>query len=49
MLNQGDEDYDKSRRMSLTQAYRQPVSNSNVQRRIPMNNGNHSGYKVSLY
>lgn len=43
-----DDDYDKNRRMSLTQAYRrntdirQPVGN----RRIGINNGNHPQYKV---
>ena len=45
-----EDDYDKSRRMSLTQAYRrnsdqrQPISNIN--RRLPINNGNHPNYKV---
>lgn len=43
-----DDEYDKNRRMSLTQAYRrnndvrQPIGN----RRIGMNNGNHPVYKV---
>lgn len=43
-----DEDYDKNRRVSLTQAYRrpndarQPIGN----RRIGINNGNHPNYKV---
>ena len=45
-----DDDYEKTRRTSLTQAYRrtgdmrQPMANAN--RRMPMNNGNHSMYKV---
>jgi hypothetical protein len=43
-----DDDYDKTRRISLTQAYRrndnvrQPIGN----RRIGINNGNHPVYKV---
>lgn len=49
-----DDDYDKTRQMSLTQAYRR---NNNVrpsfsamggQRRIAINNGNHPIYKVSI-
>ncbi|CAM4922052.1 unnamed protein product [Rotaria socialis] len=46
-----DEEYDKNRRMSLTQAYRrnndvrQPIGN----RRIGMNNGNHPVYKDDDY
>jgi hypothetical protein len=46
-----DDDYDKSRRMSLTQAYRrtndvrQPIGN----RRIGINNGNHPIYKDDNY
>jgi hypothetical protein len=50
----GDEgdDYDKTRRISLTQAYRRnnnvrpPLSNMSGQRRIAINNGNHPIYKV---
>lgn len=43
-----DDDYDKTRRVSLTQAYRrptdarQPIGN----RRIGINNGNDPSYKV---
>jgi hypothetical protein len=43
-----DDDYDKTRRISLTQAYRRtndmrpPMGN----RRIGINNGNHPIYKV---
>jgi hypothetical protein len=43
-----DDDYDKTRRISLTQAYRrnndirQPIGT----RRIGINNGNHPIYKV---
>ncbi len=46
-----DEDYDKTRRISLTQAYRrtndirQPIGN----RRIGINNGNHPIYKVIFH
>ncbi|CAF3644034.1 unnamed protein product [Rotaria sp. Silwood1] len=46
-----DDDYDKNRRMSLTQAYRrsndirQPIGN----RRIGINNGNHPNYKDDDY
>jgi len=45
-----EDDYDKTRRMSLTQAYRrnndirQPIGN----RRIGINNGNHPIYKVKI-
>jgi len=45
-----DDDFDKTRRMSLTQAYRrtndirQPIGN----RRIGINNGNHPIYKVKI-
>jgi len=48
-----DDDYDKTRRMSLTQAYRRnntvrpPLSSMSGQRRIAINNGNHPIYKVS--
>ena len=48
-----DGEYDKTRRMSLTQAYRRnnptrpPVSSMVGQRRIAINNGNHPIYKVS--
>ncbi len=44
-----DDDYDKTRRISLTQAYRrndnvrQPIGGN---RRIGINNGNHPVYKV---
>jgi len=48
-----DDDYDKTRRMSLTQAYRRnnnnirpPLSSMSGQRRIAINNGNHPIYKV---
>ena len=47
-----DDDYDKTRRMSLTQAYRRnnnirpPLSSVGGQRRIAINNGNHPIYKV---
>ena len=46
-------EYDKTRRMSLTQAYRRnnstrpPISSMVGQRRIAINNGNHPIYKVS--
>ena len=45
-----DEDYDKTRRMSLTQAYRRPtdIRQQIGQRRIGINNGNHPVYKVRL-
>lgn len=45
-------DYDRTRRMSLTQAYRRnntvrpPISAMSGQRRIAINNGNHPIYKV---
>ena len=45
-------DYDRSPRMSLTQAYRRnntvrpPISAMSGQRRIAINNGNHPIYKV---
>lgn len=48
-----DDDYDKTRRISLTQAYRRnntarpPFSAMSNQRRIAINNGNHPIYKVS--
>ena len=48
-----DDDYDKNRRVSLTQAYRRntavrpPLSTMSGQRRIAINNGNHPIYKVS--
>jgi hypothetical protein len=48
-----DDDYDKNRRISLTQAYRRnntvrpPLSSMSGQRRIAINNGNHPIYKVS--
>jgi hypothetical protein len=47
-----DDDYDKTRRISLTQAYRRnntvrpPLSSMGGQRRIAINNGNHPIYKV---
>ena len=47
-----DDEYDKTRRISLTQAYRRnttvrpPVSSMTGQRRIAINNGNHPIYKV---
>jgi hypothetical protein len=47
-----DDDYDKTPRMSLTQAYRRtnnirpPLSAMGGQRRIAINNGNHPIYKV---
>lgn len=47
-----DDDYDKTPRMSLTQAYRRnnnvrpPLSSMSGQRRIAINNGNHPIYKV---
>ncbi|CAF0949337.1 unnamed protein product [Adineta steineri] len=46
-----DDDYDRTRRMSLTQAYRRnntvrpPLSSMSGQRRIAINNGNHPIYK----
>lgn len=51
-----DDDYDKTRQMSLTQAYRRdnntnvrpPFSAMSNQRRIAINNGNHPIYKVSI-
>ncbi len=49
-----DDDYDKTRRISLTQAYRRnntvrpPLSAMSGQRRIAINNGNHPIYKVSI-
>ena len=54
-MNAGDEDedYDKTPRMSLTQAYRRnntvrpPLSSMSGQRRVAINNGNHPIYKVS--
>ncbi|UJR26932.1 hypothetical protein I4U23_008240 [Adineta vaga] len=57
MYNMGDDDdYDKNRRMSLTQAYRRntnvvrpPLSAMSGQRRIAINNGNHPIYKDEDY
>jgi hypothetical protein len=53
-MGDDDDDYDKTRRMSLTQAYRRnnnnirpPLSSMSGQRRIAINNGNHPIYKVS--
>jgi hypothetical protein len=53
MYDMGGEDgYDKTHRMSLTQAYRRntavrpPLSSMTGQRRIAINNGNHPIYKV---
>jgi hypothetical protein len=49
-----DDDYDKTRRISLTQAYRRnntvrpPLSSMSGQRRIAINNGNHPIYKVRI-
>jgi len=49
-----DDDYDKNRRISLTQAYRRnntvrpPLSSMSGQRRIAINNGNHPIYKVRI-
>lgn len=45
-------DYDRNRRVSLTQAYRRnnavrpPLGSLSGQRRIAINNGNHPIYKV---
>jgi len=45
-----DDEYDKTRRMSLTQAYRRPndIRQPTMNRRIGINNGNHSAYKVCI-
>lgn len=44
-----DDDYDKTRRVSLTQAYRRPTDGRQpiANRRIGINNGNHPVYKVN--
>ena len=44
-----DDDYDKTRRVSLTQAYRRPTDGRQPigNRRIGINNGNHPVYKVN--
>lgn len=46
-----DDDYDKTRRMSLTQAYRRPndIRQPTMNRRIGINNGNHPVYKVCRF
>ncbi|CAF1222175.1 unnamed protein product [Rotaria sordida] len=50
-----DDDYDRNRRMSLTQSYRRnnivrpPLSSMSGQRRIAINNGNHPIYKDDDY
>lgn len=46
-----DDDFDKTRRMSLTQAYRRPndIRQPTMNRRIGINNGNHPAYKDEDY
>lgn len=46
-----DDDYDKNRRISLTQAYRRPndMRQPMGARRIGINNGNHPTYKVGCF
>lgn len=46
-----DDDYDKTRRVSLTQAYRRPTDGRQPigNRRIGINNGSHPVYKVNQF